>query len=54
MLSAYRQEATELLAVKKLIAFDDPLLRSATEVDKAMQWGYEHVEESTKTIRVQN
>lgn len=43
-----RESARGLLMYNNLIQSDDPLLRSANEVDEAMAWGYDHSDETEK------
>lgn len=47
-LPLYREAMRGLLLYNNLIQGDDPLLRSATEVDEAMAWGYDHSNEPEK------
>lgn len=49
-LPSYRQQMQTILQSRGLIRTDDPLLRSTTEVDEVMEWGYIHSEkiETTK------
>lgn len=47
MIPDYREAARGLLMFEGLLLPDDPLLRSATEVDEAMAWGYEHSEDGS-------
>ena len=47
-LPLYREAMRGLLLHNNLIQGDDPLLRSATEVDEAMAWGYDHSDKPEK------
>ena len=47
-LPLYREAMRGLLLYNNLIQGDDPLLRSATEVDEAMAWGYDHSDKPEK------
>ena len=48
LLAAYREVAKGKLLAHNLILHDDPLLRSANEVEEAMAWGYDHAEEPSE------
>ena len=46
LLGDYRNLMKALLESQDMVLADDPLLRSIDEVDKAMQWGYDHSDEA--------
>lgn len=50
-MSLYRNAMQMHLAMHQLIKSDDPLLRSESEVQTAMDWGFEHSEVKVKNFR---